>query len=277
MMIKLCPASIRRGFSFSRTMNPTHPSTPPAALPAAEPPSPRAPHPDADRRERHRLKRLALWRYILAFPRSVWLNFSLLPFSQARRLPLLVSHRTKLLNLSGRIELHPSALRVGLVKIGFNTCQQTDFRHHRTLLNLRGTLHIYGECAIGAGSSIDVSPSGTLSLGHHFNLGPSSLIVCNHSIAFGPHVQTSWCCTLMDTDQHPLFDSQGRHCNPDRPIQVADHVWLGCHVVLLKGTTLPPHTTVGAMSCVHGTFLEPHTVIAGNPAAVVRHGVTRQW
>ncbi len=227
--------------------------------------------------ERHRVKRLSFLRYALAFPRSLWLNFRLLPFRQACRLPLLVSHRTRLYNLSGRLVLHPAQLRVGLVKIGFNTCQQTDFRHHRTLLNLRGTLHILGECAIGAGSSIEVSETGTLSLGPDFNLGPSSLIVCNHAITFGPHVQTSWCCTLMDTDQHALFGPDGNRCNPDRPIVFADHVWLGCHVVVTKGTSLPSHTTVGAMSCLHGTFDEAHTILAGNPAKVVRRGITRQW
>lgn len=227
--------------------------------------------------ERHRFKRLNFLRYALAFPRSVWLNFRLLPFRQARRLPLLVSHRTKLHNLSGQIILHADSLRVGLVKIGFNTCQMTDFRHHRTLLNLRGTLHIMGECAIGAGSSVEVSESGTLTLGDCFNLGPSSLIVCNHQITFGDHVQTSWCCTVMDTDQHRLFDSQGQWCNPDRPVSFGHHVWLGCHVVVAKGTVLPPHTTVGAMSCPHGTYTEEHTVLAGNPAAIVRRGITREW
>lgn len=227
--------------------------------------------------ERHRVKRLSFLRYALAFPRSLWLNFRLLPFRQACRMPLLVSHRTRLCNLSGRLLLHPTQLRVGLVKIGFNTCQQTDFRHYRTLLNLRGTVHIHGECAIGAGSSIEVSETGTLTLGPDFNLGPSSLIVCNHSITFGPHVQTSWCCTMMDTDQHALFALDGTRCNPDRPIVFADHVWLGCHVVVTKGTCLPSHTTVGAMSCLHGTYGEEHTVLAGNPAAVVRRGITRQW
>lgn len=227
--------------------------------------------------ERHRVKRLNFLRFALAFPRSVWLNFRLFPFRQARRLPLLVSHRTQIQNLSGRVSLRAGHLRVGLVKIGFNTCQQTDFRHQRTLLNLRGNVCILGECAIGAGSSIEVSESGTLTLGDGFNLGPSSLIVCNHSVTFGSQVQTSWCCTLMDTDQHRLYDSTGQWCNPDRPILFGHHVWLGCHVVATKGTTLPPHTTVGAMSCLHGAYSEEHTVLAGNPATVVRRGVTRQW
>ena len=227
--------------------------------------------------ERHRVKRLTLLRYVLAFPRSVWLNFRLLPYRQACRLPLLVSHRTKIHNLSGHIVLHADRLRVGLVKIGFSTCQQTDFRYHRPSLNIRGTLHILGECTVGAGASIEVSENGVLTLGDHFNLGPSSLIVCNYQITFDDHVQTSWCCTLMDTDQHRLFGSDGNWCNPDRPIQVAHHVWLGCHVVVTKGTVLPPHTTVGAMSCLHGVFEEEHTVIGGNPAKVLRRGVTREW
>ena len=223
--------------------------------------------------ERHRNKRLAALRYLLALPRSLDLNFRLLPFRQARRLPLLVSHRTRILNLSGSISLHADSIRVGLVKIGFNTCQLSDFHYHRTLLNLRGNVRFLGECAIGAGSSIEVSEGATLTLGDHFNLGPRSLVICHSSISFGSHVLTSWCCTIMDTDQHRLVDGSGSHLNPDRPVAFADHIWLGCNVIVTKGTTLPSFTTVGAGSCVHGIFTEQKTVLAGNPAQIVRRSV----
>jgi hypothetical protein len=38
-------------------------------------------------------------------------------------------------------------------------------------------------------------------------------------------------------------------------------------------TTLPSFTTVGAGSCVHGIFTEQKTVLAGNPAQIVRRSV----
>ena len=45
--------------------------------------------------QRHREKRLAALRYVLALPKSIWYNFRLLPFRQACHLPLLLSHRTR--------------------------------------------------------------------------------------------------------------------------------------------------------------------------------------
>lgn len=226
--------------------------------------------------ERHRKKRLSAMRYVLALPRSVWYNFRLLPFQQARHLPLLISHRTRVVDMSGKISLRSDKLRVGLVKIGFNTCQMSDFRYHRTMLNVRGRLDILGECAIGAGSSIEVTESGRLILGNYFNMGPCSLIICNRNITFGKDVLTSWHCTFMDTDQHQLVDSEGHVRNEDRPVVFGDNVWCGCNVIVTKGTQICPHVTIGAGSCVHGVFEEEHIVIAGNPARVVRHGVSRK-
>ena len=226
--------------------------------------------------ERHRNKRLAAIRYVLALPRSVWYNYRLLPARQARHLPLLISHRTRVVDVSGKISLNTENLRIGMVKIGFNTCQMTDFRYHRTMLNIRGRLDLLGECAIGAGCSIEVAETGTLTLGDHFNMGPCSLIVCHKATTFGRDVLTSWRCTFMDTDQHRLVDNEGHRCNEDRPIVFGDNVWCGCNVIVTKGTHVCSHSTIGAGSCVHGTFDEERTVIAGNPARVVRRGVWRE-
>ena len=153
---------------------------------------------------------------------------------QAIHLPILISHRTRLENLSGRIDLQADSLRIGLVKIGFNTYQHTYFRHDRTL------------------------------------------IICHRSIELGRQTQTSWSCTLMDTDQHRLVDEHGTWCNEDRPIHLGEGVWLGCHVIVAKGTNLAPYTTVGAGSVVHGKLDEPRTVLAGNPARMVKRGVARE-
>lgn len=226
--------------------------------------------------ERHRQKRLDALRYVLAMPRSIWYNFKLLPFQQARKLPLLISHRTRIVNTSGSIVLDVEQLRIGLVKIGFATYQGSDFRYDRTRLDLRGRLTIEGEFAVGAGSSITITESGTMTVGSQCFIGPKTLVICNQQIDFGDRVRASWCCTLMDTDQHNLVDDGGQHTNPDRPIVMGDNVWIGCHTIVTKGSQLASCTTVGAGSVVHGRHEEMCTVLAGNPAEVVRRGVKRQ-
>ena len=223
--------------------------------------------------QRHRDKRLKAWRYLLAFPCSIWWNFRLLPLRQAVRMPLLVSHRTCMSFSHGSLRLDAVRPKVGLVKIGFATSQCSDFRHDRTRLDVHGLLHVAGYCAIGAGCSIEVSENATLTLGDDFHLGPRSLVICHRQITFGTHTLTSWNCSFMDTDQHELVDDGGRCVNADRPVGVGDGCWFGCHSIVTKGVVLAPRTTVGAASHPVGCYDEPDTVIAGNPAKVVRRGV----
>lgn len=226
--------------------------------------------------ERHRQKRLTFWRYLLAIPRSIYLNLRMLPIKQACRLPIIASHRTAFDNLGGSITINVSNPKIGLLKIGFSTYQQTHFRTDSTRLNLRGSIIINGESDIGAGAAIEVAEGGVLTLDDRTHIGPRSLIICHKAITFGPSTRCSWCCTLMDTDQHRLIDAAGRCCNEDRPIVFKDHVWIGCHATIAKGVHLPSFTTIGSGSVVHGRFEEERTVVAGNPAQVVKHGVVRE-
>lgn len=225
---------------------------------------------------RHRTKRISAWRYLLAMPRSMWYNLRLLPWRQARRMPILVSNRTVMECLSGKVELDATDLRIGMVKIGFTTFQGSDYRRERTRLNIRGKLVLGGECSLGAGSSVEVAEEGVLTIGPQFNLGPRSLIICHKAITFGTFDRISWDCTLMDTDQHALVDGDGKRVNEDRPIHFGDNVWVGCHVIVAKGVSLADNTTVAAGACVAGRHEETETVLAGNPATIVRRGVKRQ-
>lgn len=226
--------------------------------------------------ERHRKKRLDAWRYALALPRSIWYNFRLLPAKQAVRLPLLVSHRTVMENLSGQLILKVQKPRAGLVKIGFTTCQNSNFHSERTRLNLRGTVVVEGDCSFGAGSCTEVAEGATLTLGSRFNLGPRSMLLCHKAVSIGTHGRISWDCTLMDTDQHALVDSDGNRTNPDREVVIGSNVWIGCNSIITKGTHIAHDCTVAAGARLAGHYDEPMTVLAGNPAAIVRRGVKRE-
>lgn len=225
---------------------------------------------------RHHNKRILAWRYLMAMPRSLWYNLRLLPWRQARLLPILISCRTKIEALSGEVKIAADELRMGMVKVGFTTFQGSDYRRERTRLNIRGKLVVEGDCSFGAGSSVEVAEEGVLTIGPQFNLGPRSLIICHKEITLGTFDRISWGCTLMDTDQHALVDGDGNRVNPDREIVFGNNVWMGCHTIVTKGVCLADDTTVAAGSRLAGRYEESMTVLAGNPATVVRRGVKRQ-
>lgn len=75
---------------------------------------------------------------------------------------------------------------------------------------------------------------------------------------------------------HLLFDlSTGQYLDVSEGIFIGNHVWVGEAVFISKGGTIPDECVVGTRSIVTKRFDRENTVIAGNPARIVKEGV--QW
>jgi acetyltransferase-like isoleucine patch superfamily enzyme len=79
---------------------------------------------------------------------------------------------------------------------------------------------------------------------------------------------------LTTSDMHSIVDVEtGLRINPSRPVVVGDRVWIGQRATVLKGVTIGAGAVIGAGSVVTKD-VPPNTIAAGNPARVVRTGVT---
>lgn len=78
------------------------------------------------------------------------------------------------------------------------------------------------------------------------------------------------------SDGHAVIDYNTKQVLnlPKKPIKIGSHIWLGERVTLTKNAEIPDDTIVGIASVVTKAFYEKHTVIAGNPACVVKNGVS---
>ena len=142
---------------------------------------------------------------------------------------------------------------------------------------------------IGRGSSIylgvmfDLGPQGQVSVGD-FTLMNGSRIICDSAVTIGNHCLISWNTVLMDTPRlspsatdrrrelqqaagHPQRTLLGTH--PGRPIQIGDNVWIGFDSCILPGVSIGQGSVVGARSVVTAD-VPPWTIVAGNPARVIR-------
>lgn len=70
----------------------------------------------------------------------------------------------------------------------------------------------------------------------------------------------------MDRDFHPL--DQGEEIR--RPVHIGKNAWIACQVTILKGVTIGEGAVVAAGSIVTRD-VPPYTVVAGNPAKIVKY------
>ena len=216
-------------------------------------------------------KMVKLIRYIAGIPKSIYVNFRLLPFNQAIYLPIMVSRKTKLQSLSGKA--HIDKLKTGIIRIGFGGTDMLDYRYDRPILKITGDIHFKGKAKIGIGAKLLVN--GSLHLGKNFNVTGDALIICSKKISFGDDVMIAWRSIIMDTDQHQIYNKEKECINEDKEISVGDNVWIGASSMILKGAEINNGCIIGANTTITKSFNNEDSIIAGNPAKVLKTEI--QW
>jgi acetyltransferase-like isoleucine patch superfamily enzyme len=144
------------------------------------------------------------------------------------------------------------------------------------LIKIGAYTHIKGELlTFGHGGKIEI--------GEYCFIGKNTYIWSAKSIKIGNRVLISHNCNIFDNDTHPLNPAD-RHkqykeiINRGHPkkinllekaIILEDDVLVGANSIILKGVTIGEGAIVGAGSVVTKDVL-PYTMVAGNPARVIK-------
>jgi maltose O-acetyltransferase len=129
---------------------------------------------------------------------------------------------------------------------------------------------LFGACELGF-----IKPPFTVNYGYPTRIGQGGFInsgavflddggiTIGANILIGPNVQ-------LLTAGHPILAAErGRGITVTKPIVIGDSVWIGGGAIVLGGVTIGDRSVVGAGSVVTKD-VAPDTVVAGNPARVVR-------
>lgn len=96
-------------------------------------------------------------------------------------------------------------------------------------------------------------------------IGDRTQIHAKEKIRIGNNVMISWDCAIMDRDFHGVNGKKEKSAQ----VVIEDKVWIGCHAIILKGVHIGEGAVIGAGAVVTKD-VEAHTLVAGNPARVVK-------
>ena len=160
---------------------------------------------------------------------------------------------------------------------------ETTFSFHLYRSRLTGGVQYGRGASTYLGTMFDVGLDGRVSLGE-YALVHGARIICDSEIVIGDYALISWNVVLMDTYRVPLsvperrkkleLASSGqlhrtRADIPAKPIRIDRNVWIGFDACVLPGVTIGEGSVVGARSVVTEN-VPPFTIVAGNPARVIR-------
>ena len=145
-------------------------------------------------------------------------------------------------------------------------------------ITLRGRAHIVNDGRMIFGDRVRLDstvamlelvtlPDAVLEVGNNVFINFGSSIVAASRVSIGDDCLIGTHVMVMDCDFHRVEDKAWD--TTGRPIVIEDRAWLGNRSIILKGITVG-HDAVVAAGAVATKNVPPRTVVAGNPARVVR-------
>lgn len=178
-----------------------------------------------------------------------------------------------------------------LVKMGKNSMFMDSARIDCRSDHGKQRISIGNDCVLGC-SFVFESEQGRVSIGDRSFINSGTQLISRSQIEIGDDVTIAWGCCIYDHDSHSLdwrariedlrclredlragrdpLASKDWSVVRTKPICICDKAWIGMNAIILKGVTIGEGAVVAAGSVVTKD-VSSWTVVAGNPACVVKH------
>jgi acetyltransferase-like isoleucine patch superfamily enzyme len=143
-------------------------------------------------------------------------------------------------------------------------------------------IDIGSDCLI-QGILVTETNESRIQIGDNVFIGAGVIIDCVARVVIEEDVLIAHGCMVADSDNHSVrysvrkndlrdWKSGGKHdwsTTVSKPVLISKGVWIGAKSIVLKGVAIGEGAVVGAGSVVTKD-VPPYTIVAGNPARVIR-------
>jgi acetyltransferase-like isoleucine patch superfamily enzyme len=139
-----------------------------------------------------------------------------------------------------------------------------------------------GKGCLISGHLVTETPGSLVRIADNVLVGNESLLAAAQSIIVEEDVLISYRCIITDSNNHSLRYSERKNDLQDwihnrhdwtrvksAPVRICKGAWIGAATIITKGVTIGEGAVTG-MGSVVTKDVAPYTIVAGNPARVVR-------
>ena len=185
-----------------------------------------------------------------------------------------IDTRRRLFNL---ISVLFSAVKFGIMKLfrgsrfRFDGIQRFS-PNTEVIIAEQGTLCLGKRVRAHRRSRLSVSGNGVLKIGSDTALGNGVSITCMGKIIIGEGVQIGPDTKIYDHDHDfrvPGGVKAGKFLTS--PVEIGDNTWIGCNVIILRGTTIGKNCIVAAGSVLKGTYPDNSVIVQKRQTSVTTY------
>lgn len=209
--------------------------------------------------------------------KTLRVNFALLPFNEAIRLPIAVLGKLKIDSLSGKA-IFGCPVKFATVIIG-KEIDNMPIETNKSRLMVKGTITFKGKSVIGHSTNIVAWPNGNIIFGKYVLIGSGVFIKSEGIVVIGDYTRFASGCFIMDTNVHAIKDAvTGKVKRICKPIEIGKYCWLAMNSSVTAGAKIPNYSisTRGAvLNCDYTESGEIGCLLAGSPAKILRSNFQR--
>lgn len=99
------------------------------------------------------------------------------------------------------------------------------------------------------------------------NAGTDNAVSIGNNCLFADNIE------LWASDSHSILNEKNELVNKEKPVIIGDRVWIGGHVIILKGVTINDESIIG-MGSIVTKDVSKKTISVGTPNRTIKENVT---
>ena len=205
-------------------------------------------------------------------------NFKKLPFSQAKKLPVLFYGRVKFQNIKGKIIID-APLKFGMIGFGQRYEKNTVAKGVAEII-LAGTIKFKGQAQFGKDYFLCVEKGAYAEFGNMCGIATEGKFICTKSIMIGEYTRIASEVRITDTDFHQMINTETGEKYPlSAPISIGSFNYFSHRTSVLKGTKTSDYCTIASNSLCNKDYrdLGENILLGGVPARLLKQNITRDW
>ncbi|MEG1685029.1 MAG: hypothetical protein RR319_03670 [Bacteroides sp.] len=206
--------------------------------------------------------------------KTIYLNFSLLPFREGLKFPIFVYGKLKTSEITGKLQIR-GPIKRNMLRLGSK--HEMNITHANIAqLTLKGHLIIHGFTHIGIDTCLYIGKDACLEIGEDCYIGMKSQIYCLDNIKIGKQALIGSETYITDSDFHHIKDNITKeNLTLTKPIIIGEKNYLGFRVVVLKGCITPNNCIFCSCAVGNKNYLSlgENIMIGGIPAKLIKENI----